>query len=58
MRELIYTQDCEVRRTGKRTDKRMNANIPTSETLRGLDTSFRCKDFWDRVGGQTLLMIG
>lgn len=33
MRELICiqrftTQDCEVRRTGKRTDKRMSANIP------------------------------
>ena len=30
----------------------------TPETLRGMGTSFLREDFWDRVGGQALVMIG
>ena len=30
----------------------------TPETMRGMGTSFRCNDFWDSLGGQTLVMIG
>ena len=29
-----------------------------TETIRGKGTSFRRNDFWDRLGGQALLMIG
>ena len=28
------------------------------ETIRGMGTSFRHHDFWDRLGGQALVMIG
>ena len=31
---------------------------PFQRSLREKGTSFRCKDFWDRMGGQALLMIG
>ena len=30
----------------------------TPETIRGMGTNFQCNDFWDRVGGHVLLMIG
>ena len=30
----------------------------TSETLRGMGTTFGCSDFWDRLGGRVLVMIG
>ena len=30
----------------------------TPETRRGMGTSFRRNVFWDRLGGQALLMIG
>ena len=28
------------------------------ETIRGMSTSFRRKDFWDHLNGQSLLVIG
>ena len=31
---------------------------PTPETIRGMGTSFRCSEFWDRLIGQVLVMIG
>jgi len=30
----------------------------TPETIRRMSASFRRKDFWDRLGGQALVMIG
>lgn len=30
----------------------------TSQTMRGMGTSVRRNDSWDRLGGQALLMIG
>ena len=30
----------------------------TPETTRRMGTSFRRSDFWDRLGGQALLVIG
>ena len=35
-----------------------NGQLLTSETLRGMGTSFGCSDLWDRLGGQVLVMIG
>ena len=32
--------------------------FPTPETRGRMDTSFRRNDFWDRLSGQGLLMIG
>ena len=32
--------------------------FPTSESLGRMGTSFVCRDFWDRLGGQALVMIG
>jgi len=32
--------------------------FPTPETIRGIGTNFQYNDFWDRVGGHVLLMIG
>lgn len=34
------------------------ANIPHSRNFKGMGTSFRRNDVWDRLGGQELLMIG
>ena len=28
------------------------------QTIRGMGASFRHRDFWDRLGGQALVMIG
>ena len=33
-------------------------SFTTPETLRGMGTSFWRSDFWDRLGGQALVMIG
>lgn len=35
-----------------------HCNIATPETIRGMSTSFRSNDFWDRPGRQALLVIG
>ena len=35
-----------------------NGQLLTSETLRGMGTSFGCSDLWDCLGGQVLVMIG
>lgn len=35
-----------------------NGQLLTSETLRGMGTSFGCSDLWDCLGGQVLDMIG
>ena len=32
--------------------------LPASETPGRMDTSLRCSDFWDCLGGQALIMIG
>ena len=32
--------------------------FPTPETIKGMGTSYRHKDFWDHLGGQASLMIG
>ena len=32
--------------------------FPIPENIRGMGTSFRRNDFWDRLGGQASLMIG
>ena len=32
--------------------------LPTVETLRRMGTSFGRSDFWDRLGGRALVMIG
>ena len=32
--------------------------VSTPESIRGMRTGFQRKDFWDRSGGQGLLMIG
>ena len=33
-------------------------NYSLPETIRGMGASFRRNDFWDRLGGQALPMIG
>ena len=47
---------------GKRLQRRLfslaAAIFPTPETIRGMSTSFRRNDFWDRLGGQAFLTIG
>ena len=35
-----------------------HCNIATPENIRGMGTSFRSNYFWDRLGGQALLVIG
>ena len=35
----------------------LSSEFPTPETIRGMGTSFRCNDLWDRSGGQALLLI-
>ena len=35
-----------------------NGQLLTSETLRGMGTSFGFSDLWDCLGGQVLVMIG
>ena len=35
-----------------------SVHFPTPETVRQMGTSFRCNHFWDRLGGQALVMIG
>ena len=32
--------------------------FPTPETIREMATSSRCNDFWDRLVGQAVLVIG
>ena len=34
------------------------SQFPTADTIRGMGTSFRRNDFWDRLGGQAVLVIG
>ena len=35
-----------------------SVQFPTQETIREMGTSFRRNHFWDRLGGQALVMIG
>ena len=35
-----------------------NGIVSTTETIRGMGTRFRRNDFWDRSGGQALVVIG
>ena len=37
---------------------RIEKQFTTSETLGRMGTSFGCSDFWDRLVGQVLVMIG
>ena len=37
---------------------RFQGNYSLPETFKGMGTSFRRNDFWDRLGGQALLMFG
>ena len=34
------------------------SQFPTPETIREMAASFRRNDFWDRLGGQAVLVIG
>ena len=53
-------------RTKTRTTNELNPHMtaahsvqfPTQETIREMGTSFRRNHFWDRLGGQALVMIG
>ena len=34
------------------------SQFPTPETIREMGTGFRRNDFWNRLGGQAVLVIG
>ena len=58
--ELIYLGMFALNQTrtaAEQGDGRLN-RFPTPETRARMGTSFRRHDFWDRLSGQALLMIG
>ena len=58
---VYYRTPCNKRLVSRRLLCQLNVYVfeyPIAESRRGMGTSFQRKDFWDRLGGQALLMIG
>ena len=54
----LYVTDCPGYILHSVSAKPCSGKFLTPETIKRMSTSFRRNDFWDRMGGQSLLMIG